>query len=132
MCFRRIAFNPPHCIHVSNSKFTLVMNVANAYIALHVSEFYILLCIWLCVRESVFLISFPVVVRLRSCGVFICVSVLYLIEGWSQSENLFRTPCIWCSFRFWFSSVWFGSVLFCRLVEELEASIIIQTDIIYI
>lgn len=51
--YRRNAFgksgnglDPPHRIHVSNTRFTLVMNEAKAHIALHVSEFYILLCIW--------------------------------------------------------------------------------------
>lgn len=38
--------DPPHRIHVSNTRFTLVMNEAKAHIALHVSEFCILLCIW--------------------------------------------------------------------------------------
>lgn len=36
---------PPQSIHVSNTRFALVMNEAKAHIALHVSEFYILLCI---------------------------------------------------------------------------------------
>lgn len=36
---------PQNCVHVSNTRFTLVMNEAKAHIALHVSEFYILLCI---------------------------------------------------------------------------------------
>lgn len=42
----------PNSIHVSNTRFTLVMNEAKAHIALHVSEFYILLCIFVvCVCE---------------------------------------------------------------------------------